>query len=317
MRIQRLSLLLAPEDLTATLAEYPLPERVSDLRVATGDGFLQLRLGYRVGPLTAPVEFLLRVAAVRPERLELAAEVKAGLGLPGPVAREVLAYLVRSTGLSELAVEGRHLVVNLSELGERVGAGFGLAGLRFTPAGIEVELSDLTLAPLEAMGAEQPEVEVLPPLPSPVPAPPPEYGDFYARIRERVRGWASSRVPDRYQKLIPWLLLLPDLFALVVRLSLDPRVSAWAKARLGLTIVYVLSPVDFIPDFIPIAGVSDDLALVLLALAGLLDETPAPVLQEHWSGEGNVVRVIQDGARMVRGLFSGDLIARLKARLGR
>jgi uncharacterized membrane protein YkvA (DUF1232 family) len=61
----------------------------------------------------------------------------------------------------------------------------------------------------------------------------------------------------------------------------DPRVPWYAKA-LGLAVAaYALSPIDLIPDFIPVLGYLDDLILVPLGIALVLKLIPADVLAEH------------------------------------
>jgi uncharacterized membrane protein YkvA (DUF1232 family) len=63
--------------------------------------------------------------------------------------------------------------------------------------------------------------------------------------------------------------------------SRDPRVPWPAKALAALTVAYALSPLDLIPDFIPILGQLDDLVLVPLGLALAIRLIPARLLAEH------------------------------------
>ena len=60
----------------------------------------------------------------------------------------------------------------------------------------------------------------------------------------------------------------------------DPRTPLAAKLIAGLVVAYALSPIDLIPDFIPILGYLDDLILVPLGIALCLRLIPAPVLAE-------------------------------------
>src|ERR1700733_7499156 len=66
--------------------------------------------------------------------------------------------------------------------------------------------------------------------------------------------------------------------ALAVR---DPRVPWYARALGACIVAYALSPIDLIPDFIPVIGYLDDLVLVPLGLLLLLRLIPAEVLAEH------------------------------------
>ena len=61
----------------------------------------------------------------------------------------------------------------------------------------------------------------------------------------------------------------------------DPRTPWYAKAVLGATLAYALSPVDLIPDFIPVIGYLDDLLIVPLGLALGYLLVPRAVWREH------------------------------------
>jgi uncharacterized membrane protein YkvA (DUF1232 family) len=60
----------------------------------------------------------------------------------------------------------------------------------------------------------------------------------------------------------------------------DPRTPWYAKAWAGLVVAYALSPIDLIPDFIPVLGILDDLLLVPLGIALALRMIPAEVMTE-------------------------------------
>ena len=98
------------------------------------------------------------------------------------------------------------------------------------------------------------------------------------------------------------LLLIPDFLKLLFRLVKDGRVPAAEKAMLIGTIVYVISPLDLLPDVLPFLGQVDDLYLVALVILRLLSRTPPDVLDEHWDGRGalsSVVAGIYKAARYV------------------
>src|SRR5215470_17887683 len=61
----------------------------------------------------------------------------------------------------------------------------------------------------------------------------------------------------------------------------DPRVPWDAKALAFLVAAYVLSPIDLIPDFIPILGYGDDLIVVALGSLAVAQLVPAAIIAEH------------------------------------
>jgi len=74
--------------------------------------------------------------------------------------------------------------------------------------------------------------------------------------------------------------LKSDTYALYLAYR-DPRVPWPAKLVAALVVAYALSPIDLIPDFIPIVGYLDDLLLVPLGLALAIRLIPPSVLAEH------------------------------------
>jgi uncharacterized membrane protein YkvA (DUF1232 family) len=85
---------------------------------------------------------------------------------------------------------------------------------------------------------------------------------------------------------------VPDCVVLFKRLLADPRVEWWRKALLVAVIVYLASPIDLVPDFIPVAGQLDDAILVVLALRVLLRGSGPRLLAEHWPGPPQSLMVI-------------------------
>jgi uncharacterized membrane protein YkvA (DUF1232 family) len=74
---------------------------------------------------------------------------------------------------------------------------------------------------------------------------------------------------------------LPAYLQLGWRLLTDARTPAGAKFLLVVTLAYLVSPFDFLPDYIPFLGESDDLALLWMAFSRFLTMIPAPVRREH------------------------------------
>jgi uncharacterized membrane protein YkvA (DUF1232 family) len=74
---------------------------------------------------------------------------------------------------------------------------------------------------------------------------------------------------------------LPTYGRLVWGLARDPRVPVGQKAVLGAVAAYLAFPIDIIPDFIPVLGQLDDVALVLFAMDWFIKNAPAEVVDEH------------------------------------
>ena len=71
-----------------------------------------------------------------------------------------------------------------------------------------------------------------------------------------------------------WTVVRGDA-RLLWRALRHPQAPGWLKPAALLLVVYVISPIDFIPDVIPVLGVMDDIVLIPLAIRFLLDRLPA------------------------------------------
>ena len=78
---------------------------------------------------------------------------------------------------------------------------------------------------------------------------------------------------------------LPACVTLTRRLRADPRVPWQAKAAVVLAGLWVLSPIDLLPEFLPVIGPLDDLVVVTLALRYAARRVPREILLEAWPGE--------------------------------
>ncbi|MGD9588369.1 MAG: YkvA family protein [Pyrinomonadaceae bacterium] len=86
-----------------------------------------------------------------------------------------------------------------------------------------------------------------------------------------------------------FLMFLPNMVLLLGRLLKDARVPTAEKALFLAAIVYVISPLDFIPDFFPFIGQVDDIYVVALTLLRLVNRSDETVVRQHWSGGGDIV----------------------------
>jgi uncharacterized membrane protein YkvA (DUF1232 family) len=79
--------------------------------------------------------------------------------------------------------------------------------------------------------------------------------------------------------------LLPDLASLLRGLLRDPRVPRGSKVLVGFAIVWVISPIDLLPEFLPVIGPLDDVIVVALVLRHLVKRAGPEVVREHWRSD--------------------------------
>lgn len=107
-----------------------------------------------------------------------------------------------------------------------------------------------------------------------------------------LASWALLIVLAR--RLPPGLLrdlaaFIPDCVTTVRRLRKDPRVPRRAKIAIVLAGIWVASPIDLIPEFIPVIGPLDDIVVVALALRYAGRQVPRAVLLAAWPGEPRLI----------------------------
>ncbi|NLD72351.1 MAG: DUF1232 domain-containing protein [Chloroflexi bacterium] len=140
---------------------------------------------------------------------------------------------------------------------------------------------------------------------------------FYSRLRRRVGNWL-----DRHRmggKRREYLLLLPDLFALLIRLLRDPRVDGSLKKQLIGASAYVIAPLDLVPDFILPIGLTDDtiaIAFVLTRVVAVLGTAGEDILREHWEGQGDILHQIERLTAGANKVLNNWIVRRLGGRFG-
>ncbi|MFJ6416576.1 YkvA family protein [Paeniglutamicibacter sp. NPDC091659] len=95
---------------------------------------------------------------------------------------------------------------------------------------------------------------------------------LYARRRPETAGFKES------------LRLLPDLLILLRRLAADRTLPRGIRVRLLLLFVYLVSPIDLVPDFLPVIGYADDAIIVALVLRSVVRRAGHAPLERHWPG---------------------------------
>jgi uncharacterized membrane protein YkvA (DUF1232 family) len=83
---------------------------------------------------------------------------------------------------------------------------------------------------------------------------------------------------------VPALRLIPDLVGLVRSLLADPSSPTRVKVALAGLLVYLVSPIDLIPDFIPVLGSMDDLVITAVVLRWAGRRIGVRQLRAHWAG---------------------------------
>ena len=85
---------------------------------------------------------------------------------------------------------------------------------------------------------------------------------------------------------------VPDCATLFKRLLGDRRVPRRAKVALALLLLYLLTPFDLVPDFVPVVGQLDDAILVAVVVAYVARSAGRELVEELWPGSERGLRVV-------------------------
>ncbi len=80
------------------------------------------------------------------------------------------------------------------------------------------------------------------------------------------------------------LRALPDIARTIARVAADPGIPRATKIALGAALVYLASPIDIVPDFIPLIGYLDDLLVAAIVVDGVLNYVDRGVVLRYWPG---------------------------------
>lgn len=141
---------------------------------------------------------------------------------------------------------------------------------------------------------------------------------FYDRLRQStVQGLEkhAGKLPADAARM---LLLVPDIFILMVRLTLDKSVPRGARAMIGGALAYFVLPFDLLPEAIlgPI-GYMDDLVLAVAVLSQVFSGELEPYARKHWSGPQDLRIVLRDVTETSQALLGVNLYGRLRKLLAR
>ena len=94
--------------------------------------------------------------------------------------------------------------------------------------------------------------------------------------------------------------VLPACVTTLRRLRRDRRVPVRAKVVIAFAAVWVLSPIDLIPEFLPVIGPLDDIIVVALALRYAARQVPTDVLFEAWPADEQLLHRLIGGRKPLR-----------------
>ena len=100
----------------------------------------------------------------------------------------------------------------------------------------------------------------------------------------------AARLPDGLLKRV--LEFLPSCVTAARRLRTDPEVPRRAKVALLVAVLWVVSPIDLIPEFLPVIGPLDDVVAVVLLLRYAARRVPRETLLAAWPTDPRLLQLV-------------------------
>ncbi len=121
----------------------------------------------------------------------------------------------------------------------------------------------------------------------------------YRRFRKEFKEKFSAK----YEKMYPYVVMIPDIIALFMRLYKDKRVVKEVKFNISIALGYLLFPLDILPDTLPIIGKIDDLAVTFFILQKVLCDIPEEIILDNWEGQSNIIEVSREAMTLLNDKF--------------
>jgi len=118
----------------------------------------------------------------------------------------------------------------------------------------------------------------------------------------------------RYVRMAQLVWKLPTYARLIWGLARDSRTPLHLKLLLGAGLAYLITPIDFIPDALPIIGQADDLTVLLLVLDLFIANAPEEVRREHMERARNGTARLDRDLDRLRGVL-GERYDRIRDNL--
>jgi uncharacterized membrane protein YkvA (DUF1232 family) len=140
----------------------------------------------------------------------------------------------------------------------------------------------------------------------------------YDRLRDRMTAWVERRGGRVGAGTAEALLLVPDIFMLLARLSLDRSLPRQTRTMMAGALAYFLMPVDLLPEaFLGPGALTEDLIIATAVLATAFGSELGPQAEKYWNGSQKLRVVLGDVSSAAHALLGPSLYDRVKLLLGK
>jgi len=137
---------------------------------------------------------------------------------------------------------------------------------------------------------------------------------FYLKLRKNISKWLkkNSKTGHKWKE---YILIVPDIFYLLVKLVQDKDVPQGKKVKLISAIAYFISPIDVLPEAIlgPI-GYLDDVAVAAYVLNDIINTIDPQIIRRNWVGEQDILYLVKNILANVDSMIGKGIWDKLKGK---
>lgn len=298
MKISSVKAVLTEEDVLGIIKEYVNVEGLTFESIEI-DEFINVFGSYKKG-VTIPFKAKVGIGNVHDNKINIKIFniSVAKVGVFGGIKNFALKTFLKDFESYGIKVNKDYMEIDMNLITKLIPyVYFSLCSVRIVNASIEAEVSDIIYAEnKETIKIEKKSNKSDSKL-----------KDGYSKLRNNIQG----KVPDKYEKIIEYAMLIPDITVLLIRLLRDRRVNIRVKAKVAGVIAYLASPIDILPDFIPFIGSIDDTAVAFFGLNSIMNDIPEEIILENWQGDKDIIKIIGEGVNYISKAVGAQNVSKL------
>ena len=142
-----------------------------------------------------------------------------------------------------------------------------------------------------------------------------EEQDFYKKLRKKINDWLETKA-GKNKQWSEYILLAPDIFHLLTKLSTDKEIPESKKVKLLAAIAYFISPVDLLPEalFGPV-GFLDDIALSAYVLNDIINNVDPKIVSKNWAGDKDILVLVKTILANADNFLGSGILKKIRKRI--
>lgn len=299
MKITQVNAVLTSEDLLGILSEYVEVEGLKFEKIEINE-LISIHGSYKKG-VRVPFYAQIGLGNVYDNiiNIKIFKVSAAKIGILKGITNIALKTFLKNLAEYGVKSEKDNLIVDLNLISKLIPyVYFKLNSVKLTNGNIEASISDIIYAQDKEVVAIEKKGDKKPLM---------KEKDGYYNFRKNV----ESKVPQKYEKVVEYAMLIPDITALLWRIYRDKRVELKVKIKAAAVIAYIASPIDILPDFIPLVGKIDDVAIAFFGLNAIFNEVPKEIILENWQGEKDIIMIVKQGVAYISEVVGSRNVAKL------